>query len=95
MDDFCAEDACSCHSGELSVRAGVALSAGGVDKLARMYAAPVLEELADALRGCVRSQCPAHGDASDEVSALQALVNEADALDADYWASREQLEACR
>jgi hypothetical protein len=86
--DACANDACYCHSSELSALSAIALESGGVSKLARRLSAPTLEKLADALRRCVRNQCPAHGDCSAEVTELQEIVNEADALDEAYWAQQ-------
>jgi hypothetical protein len=84
------EDACFCHSGELSRHAAIALESGGVDKLARTQSAPALDRLATALAACVRNGCALHADCGAEVSDLNAIVAICDAEDERHWAERAE-----
>lgn len=89
--DACAEDACGCHDlSHYAARYLPHLFAFGVNAVAAQVQVAVIEELRAALRYCVRECCPAHGDADDVVDELQAVINEADALDDAYWAQREE-----
>lgn len=90
------EPECACHClGELHHQATIAMETGGVDKLARRMSAPALETLCNALRRCVREQCPAHGDAAAEVDELQGIVNECDRLDELHEEQRAQVAAVK
>lgn len=80
MDDFSAEDLCSCNDDSDRHIAELAL-AGDSAEIDALYAHSPIDRAHTALMRCRRDRCPAHTDVGDAVTLLGGMLTALESAD--------------